>query len=189
MLGTPAVLEDNVGPLWEKKTRKLLRKWLLLYSFPEQRGELSVWGGQACRRQHKCTMHLFLSSKTSVILYHIYSPWCLCIRAEHGITKHIGIYNISEEENDCCSTSYSQSLLQQCPYTFLFQAFCSILNRGILKGADSALILMLVVKALGIEETVGYNWLWQLGDDQSPRVEHLKGNLHVSLSNKKKIFS
>lgn len=40
---------------------------------------------------------------------------------------------------------------------FLFQAFCSILNRRILKGADSALILVLVVKALGIEETVGYN--------------------------------
>lgn len=40
---------------------------------------------------------------------------------------------------------------------FLFQAFCSIRNRRILKGADAALILMLVVKALGNEETVGYN--------------------------------
>lgn len=35
--------------------------------------------------------------------------------------------------------------------------FCSIPNRRILEGVDSALILVLVVKALGIEETVGYN--------------------------------
>lgn len=47
--------------------------------------------------------------------------------------------------------------LLQCPYTFPSRAFCSILNRRILQGADSALILVLVVKALGIEETVGYN--------------------------------
>lgn len=47
--------------------------------------------------------------------------------------------------------------LLPCPYTFLSQAFCSILNRRILQGVDSALILVLVVKALGIEETVGYN--------------------------------
>lgn len=40
---------------------------------------------------------------------------------------------------------------------FLFRPFYSILNRRILKGADATLILMLVVKALGNEETVGYN--------------------------------
>lgn len=34
-----------------------------------------------------------------------------------------------------------------------------------------------------IEETVGHNWLWQLGHDQSPWMEHLKANLHVTLSN------
>lgn len=96
-------------------------------------------------------------------------------------TRQLLQHNFRDGENDYCNTCYSQFPLQQCPYTFLFQAFCSILNRRILKGADSALILVLVVKALGIEETVGYNWLWQLGDDQSPRVEHLKGNLHVSL--------
>lgn len=45
----------------------------------------------------------------------------------------------------------------RCPYTFLSQAVCSILNRRLLQGVDSALILVLVVKALGIEETVGYN--------------------------------
>lgn len=66
-------------------------------------------------------------------------------------------HNFRDGENDYCNTCYSQFPLQQCPYTFLFQAFCSILNRRILKGADSALIPVLVVKALGIEETVGYN--------------------------------
>ena len=77
----------------------------------------------------------------------------------HVIKDHGSLYGIilEMERMTIVNTCYSQFPLQQCPYTFLFQTFCSILNRRILKGADSALILVLVVKALGIEETVGYN--------------------------------
>lgn len=54
---------------------------------------------------------------------------------------------------------------------------------------DELMICLLILtcllsKAAWIEETVGHNWLWQLGHDHSPRVEHLKANLHVTLSNK-----
>lgn len=34
-----------------------------------------------------------------------------------------------------------------------------------------------------IEETVGHNWLWQLGHDHSPWEQHLKANLHVTSLN------
>lgn len=41
----------------------------------------------------------------------------------------------------------------------------------------------LLSKAAGIEETVGHNWLWQLGHDRGAWVEHLKPDLHVSFPN------
>ena len=58
---------------------------------------------------------------------------------------------------------------------------------GVCLGGESMIRLLILAcllsKAAWIEETVGHNWLRQLGHDHSPRVEHLKANLHVTLPN------
>lgn len=58
---------------------------------------------------------------------------------------------------------------------------------GVCLGGESMIRLLILAcllsKAAWIEETVGHNWLRQLGHDHSPRVEHSKANLHVTLPN------
>lgn len=58
----------------------------------------------------KCIMHLFFSH-ISKSFQTIFIRWDVCVHVESGIAEYIRIYNISEEENDCYSTLYSQFLL------------------------------------------------------------------------------